>query len=294
VSSSAPHNDVRHHEIETDDATVLHAWSVGPSAGAPVVLVAGAGTDHRGWRSVVPELCASDAERALWAPLGRSLAANAHVVVFDQRATGLTGEAAPATRAETTASDAVAVGRQVLGERFCVVGESMGGMAALHAALGWPEVVTRLGLVSTTAGGAGLTWPTPAFVARGPDFRGDTVSQARAGIEPSVAREFPARQPERLEAMVADAVSAGSSDDARAAMAEVFMHHDVAARLAEIGVPTLVICGDEDQAHPLPNSAFLAAHIPDARLVVVSGVGHLLAIEAPETLVAEIDSFLTS
>jgi pimeloyl-ACP methyl ester carboxylesterase len=61
----------------------------------------------------------------MWASHGRSLADELRVAVFDQRGCGESSEAPPATSAELMASDAIAVGRALLGPRFAVVGESL-------------------------------------------------------------------------------------------------------------------------------------------------------------------------
>src|SRR5438552_6339122 len=104
--------------VTTPDGGRIGAWVVGPPDAFPVVLVGGAGGDHQGWRFLVPELCSSEGERLLLAPSGVSLAASARVAVFDHRGIGDSRHTPPATAAETTASDAVAVGRALLGERF--------------------------------------------------------------------------------------------------------------------------------------------------------------------------------
>jgi pimeloyl-ACP methyl ester carboxylesterase len=55
-------------------------------------------------------------------------------------------------------------------------------------------------------------------------------------------------------------------------------------RLGEIGVPTLVIVGDEDASDMFPNADRLAAEIPDARKAVVPGAAHGLPLERPDEL----------
>jgi pimeloyl-ACP methyl ester carboxylesterase len=45
-------------------------------------------------------------------------------------------------------------------------------------------------------------------------------------------------------------------------------------RLGEITAPTLVIHGDDDPLFPLPHGEALAREIPNARLLVLEGVGH--------------------
>jgi 3-oxoadipate enol-lactonase len=217
------------------------------------------------------------------------LADELRVAVFDQRGTGESSEALPATSAELMASDAIAVGRALLGQRFAVVGESMGGMAALQAALIYPEVVTALGLLATTAGGRGLTWPSDAFIAAA-TAGGGIFDQAGAqdGLAVAVSEQFRTERPALFDAMVEAAMTRLSSDQIGAAQATVFLNHDVATRLGEIQIPVLVMCGTEDHAHPLPNSQFLASNIPGAHLVVLEGAGHIIDAEDPERVIDEI------
>jgi pimeloyl-ACP methyl ester carboxylesterase len=59
---------------------------------------------------------------------------------------------------------------------------------------------------------------------------------------------------------------------------------DLMPRLGEIRAPTLVVCGRQDQMTPVKYSEFLAANIPDARLVIVENAGHSVMLEQPEQL----------
>jgi alpha/beta hydrolase fold len=62
-------------------------------------------------------------------------------------------------------------------------------------------------------------------------------------------------------------------------------------RLGEITVPTVVMVGSADRATPSGHSRRLAAGIPGARLITVSGAGHILGWEAPDALVQVVASF---
>jgi pimeloyl-ACP methyl ester carboxylesterase len=275
-------------ETLLSDGTRLAGWVVGADDRPSVLLIAGGGADHRGWRCILPELCRSQAERTVWAGHGRSLADGLRVAVFDQRGSGESSEVLPATSAELMASDAIAVGRALLGEKFAVVGESMGGMAALHAALIYPGAVTALGLLATTAGGGGLTWPSDAFI--GAATAGEGIfdqAGARDGLTVAVSEKFRTERPALFDAMADAAMTQPRSDQIGAAQASVFLNHDVATRLAEIQIPVLVMCGTEDQAHPLPNSQFLASNIPGAHLVVLEGAGHIIDAEDPQRVIDE-------
>jgi pimeloyl-ACP methyl ester carboxylesterase len=162
-------------------------------------------------------------------------------------------------------------------------------MAALHAALMYPEVVTALGLVATTAGGRGLTWPSDAFF--GAATAGEGIfDQAGAyeGLAVAVSERFRTERPALFDEMAEAAITQPRSDQIGAAQASVFLNHDVTTHLAEIQIPVLVMCGTEDRAHPLPNSQFLASNIPGAHLVVLEGAGHMIDAEDPQRVIDEI------
>ena len=64
---------------------------------------------------------------------------------------------------------------------------------------------------------------------------------------------------------------------------------------AGLTMPLLMIQGDEDRVTPGPaNAALLAAAVPDARLVMLSGCGHLPEVEDPLRVNALIDEHLAS
>ena len=50
--------------------------------------------------------------------------------------------------------------------------------------------------------------------------------------------------------------------------------------------------GDDDRVIPAANSDLLASEIPNARLVVIPGAGHLFFVERPDETLAELRAFL--
>jgi 3-oxoadipate enol-lactonase len=163
----------------------------------------------------------------------------------------------------------------------------MGGMAALHAALDCPQSVGALGLVATTAGGSGLTLPSDAYlaaaVARYESGQVEAIDELELAVSALFRSEHRSLYEEFSKEALAQPRTVGPEE-----LAQVLFSHDVSNRLGDIAVPTVVICGTDDQVHPLPNSSFLAGHITAARLVPLKGVGHLLNVEAPERLIDEI------
>lgn len=68
-------------------------------------------------------------------------------------------------------------------------------------------------------------------------------------------------------------------------------HFDVMGRLGEVHLPTLVICGEEDQLTPLKYSQFLVDHIQGARLVTIPEAGHMVMLEKPQETTETIAAF---
>ena len=56
--------------------------------------------------------------------------------------------------------------------------------------------------------------------------------------------------------------------------------------------PTLVLAGNDDPIVPLINGRILAWLIPDARLQVIAGAGHLFILEDPAGVAARVCEFL--
>ena len=62
--------------------------------------------------------------------------------------------------------------------------------------------------------------------------------------------------------------------------------------LARLRQPTLVLAGDDDPLVPALNGRILAHFIPDSRLHVVPGGGHLLLLERPAEMARHVADFL--
>lgn len=164
---------------------------LGPSSGEPVLLVAGGAGEASAWRFLVPEVRRLALIRQ--DHCGRSLAEQLRVAVYDQRGVGGSSSLAPLLSALSAADDALAVGQGVHGERFHLVGISLGGMVALELAAQHPEALASLTLLATSAGGLGLTPPDPAFLANVlGQSETDPAARLRENIALSLSPRFPA------------------------------------------------------------------------------------------------------
>lgn len=246
----------------------------GPPEATPVLMIAGGGADASTWVRLLPETAVDRADRILSAPIRRSLAADHRVAVFDQAGTGRSVEVDPADSAARYADDASIVGEAMLGERFFVVGMSLGGMAAQHVASRSPASVRGLVLVSTIAAAS-------TFVASVPTV--DVAVDRRSSVD-----GFPEAQPELFAHLVRRVERLRYHSAAELAQVAIFLSHEMAEAVKTIRCPTTVVCGREDRTFPVENSRLLAASIPAARLVELERVGHAVHYEAPDSIAAAV------
>jgi pimeloyl-ACP methyl ester carboxylesterase len=75
---------------------------------------------------------------------------------------------------------------------------------------------------------------------------------------------------------------------------EASVGSDVSDFAAEIGVPTLLVAAELDDITPVQAHHDLIAIMPDARLTLLMGTGHLIHYEVPELAAAAIEDFLLS
>ncbi|MDT0630134.1 alpha/beta fold hydrolase [Rubrivirga sp. S365] len=258
-------------------------------AGEPVVLVHGLGSNLSFWRATIPAL----------------EAAGRRVVALDLPGYGLSDKAdVSGTMADF--ADAVAGVMDARGvDQADLVGVSMGGQIALTLALDRPARVRRLALLSpagietfTDAEAAMLKGlMTPAAIAATPP------AQAEANVRANYSAYDADRDGWILEQRAAVTARDDVPDYAAANAASVagMLDGPVHARLGGVAAPTLVVFGADDALipnrylHPALSTAAVAEAaraIPNAEVHLVSGAGHLVMLERPDTVNALLVGFL--
>ena len=180
--------------------------------------------------------------------------------------------------------------------RTHIVGISMGGMIAQELAIRYPELVDRVVLVATTAGGPTGVGAKPEVIASMMINIGEDTETSLRRILPLIVGEgYFANRPEDLDQIVKDSLAKPmslKSYNRQLGAVMVYFSQGVADRLTQITAPTLVIHGDYDLLVPYPNGKYLAEQIKGARLSTYPGVGHLVMIESPERFNREVIEFL--
>ena len=197
------------------------------------------------------------------------------VLVHDQRGLGATGHVVGSAYSMAQyASDGAALLDHVGWGSAAVCGISFGGMVALEFAVTWPERVSRLALLCTSAGGAGgSSYPLHEMASLSDTQRTAVMAQL---IDSRFTPEWLAEHDRDRLIMSARPSSTTRSATAaagEAAQLEARRHHDVWDRLGAINAPTFIGAGRFDQIAPLANSEALASGI-DASVLRVYDGGH--------------------
>jgi 3-oxoadipate enol-lactonase len=226
-----------------------------------------------------------------WDALAEPLSASRRVVAYDNRGSGRSPVTPGPYSTRQLAADAVGLLDRLEIERAHVFGMSMGGMIAQEVALGWPARVDRLVLGCTHAGVEHAA-PQPRETARAFAMRtGDWGERMRALAPHAFARDV---DPAFLDAFIAKKSRDVQDDEGYRAQIAAVLAHDTHDRLPQIVAPTLVVTGDDDRVIPGASSEVLAERIPNARLEVIGGAGHLFFLERPEATLRVLEDFLAA
>ncbi|MDP9485713.1 MAG: alpha/beta hydrolase [Actinomycetota bacterium] len=256
----------------SEDGTAIGYWRRGE--GAPLVLVHGTSADHARWAPVLPAL----GERFT-------------VYVVDRRGQEGSGDAADHSL-EREVEDVVAVVDSI-GAPVCLLGHSYGAICSLEAA---SRRAARVG---------GLVLYEPPIPTGMVAFPAEAVERVEALIEENHRGEavalflrevagMPPREVDRLRAEPAwhKRVVAAHTLPREARAAEGYVLDP--ARLREFGTPTLLLLGGESPPFFRAATEAVDEALPDSRIVVMPGQGHVAMHTAPELFASLVVGFLAA
>jgi pimeloyl-ACP methyl ester carboxylesterase len=159
----------------------------------------------------------------------------------------------------------------------------MGGMIAQELVLRHPRKVRSLVLGCTTCGGPkAIRLAGGALAAAYSTQAMSAEARGRALAEAAFTKEYIARHPEVISAMIEARRRRPIEPIAFGHRMKAAYEHDTYDRLAHISCPTLVITGKNDALISWENSRILADRIPGAKFVLLEPAGHCFWLEQPE------------
>jgi len=210
------------------------------------------------------------------------------VIAPTQRGWGEADRPASGYTMDDYASDVLALMDAISIEKAVVVGHSMGSLIAQRVAIRQPERVQGLMLI-----GSATTFSNH------PDLH-EMLPYLEAmtdPVDPEFIREFQGGmfvhdpEPGLLDALIAESQKAPAMTW-QSAMQGI-MAFDSSAELSSITAPTVIVWGDQDGLCSRTQQEALLAGIPNSRLSVYRGEGHVVNWERPEAVANELVDLAT-
>jgi len=231
----------------------------------PLILIHGAGGDHLSWPPEVRRL------------------PDHRVITLDLPGHGKT-EGPGRQSVQDYARDVVHFMDVVSISRAVFVGHAMGGAISLALALGFPDRVAGIGLISS-----GPTLPIPSSVIE----NAANPSTLPLAIKSLQDISFCSHTPDNLKGIILKRLA----ETRRTLLLDDLLACDrfnLSDCLDTIRTPALVVCGTEDKLTPLHLSEILSNKIRGAALQTIEGAGHMLVLEQPGRLAKLIRVFLST
>jgi 3-oxoadipate enol-lactonase len=231
-------------------------------------------------------------DASMWADVAPRLAARRRVINVEVRGHGRSTAEAPFAL-EDLADDWRAILDELDVADAVLVGLSMGAMTAMRLALASPERVRGMVLLDSSADRetrfGRVKYRAMAEIAR-------RFGIVRA-LERPIRNVMFARASLRERRDVVDrgmaTIRAHDTKQLYHAVRAVIDRPSIRGRLSALRCPVHVVCGADDRATPPVRSRRIAEMIPGATLALVPGAGHLSALERPDEVVREIETFLS-
>ncbi len=222
----------------------------------------------------------------LWTEPFTILSKTWRTVAYDHRGTGATIAPAASISQEALVGDLFAVLDALGIERCVLTGESAGAAVVLRAALEQPPRFTGLVLVD------GLVHQT---VPDGPD---PFVRGLQTDFEATIGRFADACVPETEPDCAAirrwgRQILSRSPAALAIRLYESMYGVDLRPEVAQITQPTLILHGETDTIVPVSDAEWLASHIPNSRLQIIPGAGHVPTMTRPREVADAVNNFFS-
>lgn len=233
------------------------------------------------------------AEKEHWVDFARPLTGDWRVIAPDLPGFGESGRHADARYDYAAQVERLRAFLDALGlQRVHLAGNSMGGTLAALFAVAHPERVASVGFIGAPHG---IRAPRPSAM----DL---AIEAGRAPLVARTAQEFDAMLslvfaqrpflPYPVLHATREAAMGQADSNLRVWQEQLADRWLLDARIAALQAPVLVLWGEADRVFDASGAQALQAKLPQARVAVLPGAGHLPMMEAPRPTAAAYDAFL--
>jgi poly(3-hydroxyoctanoate) depolymerase len=226
----------------------------------------------------------------MWGPFVRHLHGR-EIIALDAPGTGLSARPRYPLRMRGLARVVASLLDELELAAADVLGYSFGGLLALELAYRSPSRVRRLVLCATAQGLPVVPPnPLPALMLMTPARYYN--QQLFNFMVPRIAGGRTRRDPSQLESQLAARLARPPQLLGYAYQLYAASGWTAVPWLWRVRQPTLILAGDDDPIIPLANPRIMTRLMPNARLRIIEGGGHLFLLDQPESVTTDIRAFL--
>lgn len=257
----------------------LHVRDNGPKDAPALILLHGLGSSLHTWE-----------------PWAKALSSDYRVIRFDMPGAGLSGPDPSGDYSDARSMQVLAALMDHLGiAKASLIGNSMGGKIAWKFAAAFSDKVEKLVLISPDGFASpgeeyGKRQPVPSMVR----LMRYVLPKPFLKMNLDPAYGDPARLTDDIVTRYYDLLLGFGNRDAMIARMEQTELVQPEPLLRSIKAPTLLLWGQKDAMIPLANADDYLKALPNRKLVVLPGLGHLPHEEAPEISLVSVTEFLAA
>jgi 3-oxoadipate enol-lactonase len=229
--------------------------------------------------------------KAMWQPQLDFLKSTHRLIACDIRGFGKSTDEKSRLSIDLFAEDLIGFMDQLGIDKAIICGLSMGGFIALNAQKRFPDRFEALILCDTQC-----IADTPEVKEKRyktiSEIETDGVVKFNEGFIKAVFHKDSLSSKTGLVDQLRSVVFANPENIITKGLIALAERSQTCSTLGEITLPTLIICGREDEVTPLAQSEFMKSQIKDSILRIINNAGHVSNLEQPDEFNLYLSEFL--
>jgi len=230
-------------------------------------------------------------DRSMWREQTAAFGSKYRVITPDLRGYGESEISSDKTMLEEFARDIAALLDELKADGIILCGLSMGGQVLFEFYRLFPQRVRALVLADTFAQLDDAERKQARYEMAKHLLKEGMHDYAEEVLSKMIAPQTIEEQPE-VKAHVLLMMRGTSPKGAAAALRGRAERPDYTPLLLQINVPTLIIVGSRDEFTPVSDAEFMRDRIPDSKMAVIEGAGHMPNLENPIEFNRVLDEFM--
>lgn len=230
-------------------------------------------------------------DKSMWHVQLDALKTSHRLISCDIRGFGKSNDEASALNIDLFGDDLIMFLDALSIDKAIVCGLSMGGFIALNALKRYPDRFSALILCDTQCI-ADTTEATEKRLKAIEEIKADGVAGFNDGFIKKVFHKDSLKNKKKLVEQLKTVVYANTPHIIIQGLLALASRTETCSILPSIDIPTLILCGRQDEVTPLAQSEYMHEHIKASILHIIENAGHVSNLEQPDAFNKYLGDFL--